>query len=44
MMWVGGAGVSRGYLNLPALTSTRYKLNKFLQDEYVYALIHAIAY
>jgi non-ribosomal peptide synthetase component F len=37
MMWVGGAGVSRGYINLPELTSRRYKLNKFLQDGYVHA-------
>ncbi|KAK3985303.1 hypothetical protein QBC44DRAFT_250746 [Cladorrhinum sp. PSN332] len=29
VMWVGGAGVSRGYLNLPELTATRYKLDKF---------------
>ncbi|CAG8954990.1 hypothetical protein HYFRA_00008679 [Hymenoscyphus fraxineus] len=28
LMWVGGAAVSRGYLNLPELTSTRYKLDK----------------
>jgi non-ribosomal peptide synthetase component F len=44
MMWVGGSGISRGYLNLPELTSTRYKPNKFLQDGYVYALVHAIIY
>ena len=29
LMWVGGAAVSRGYLNLPELTSTRYKRDKF---------------
>lgn len=31
-MWVGGAGVSRGYINLPELTSKRYKLDKFVND------------
>jgi non-ribosomal peptide synthetase component F len=31
-MWVGGAGVSRGYLNLPELTSQRYKSDKFTRD------------
>ncbi|KAL3426390.1 amino acid adenylation domain-containing protein [Phlyctema vagabunda] len=32
MMWVGGAAVSRGYLNLPQLTSARYKVDKFLSE------------
>lgn len=32
VMWVGGAGVSRGYLNLPELTAARYKLDKFAGD------------
>lgn len=32
LMWVGGAAVSRGYLNLPELTATRYKQDKFLND------------
>ncbi|KAK4221604.1 hypothetical protein QBC38DRAFT_521707 [Podospora fimiseda] len=32
VMWVGGAGVSRGYLNLPELTATRYKLDKFANN------------
>lgn len=31
-MWVGGAGVSRGYVNLPELTATRYKYDKFSDD------------
>ncbi|KAF2707165.1 nonribosomal peptide synthetase 12 [Pleomassaria siparia CBS 279.74] len=31
-MWVGGAGVTRGYINLPELTSSRYKLDKFRND------------
>ncbi|KAJ4299755.1 hypothetical protein N0V90_005001 [Kalmusia sp. IMI 367209] len=31
-MWVGGAGVSRGYINLPELTARRYKLDKFAND------------
>jgi len=32
LMWVGGHGVSRGYINLPELTATRYKLDKFTRD------------
>ncbi|WYZ40001.1 hypothetical protein EsH8_IV_000342 [Colletotrichum jinshuiense] len=32
IMWAGGPGVSRGYLNLPELTSQRYKLDKFTKD------------
>ncbi|KAK0671247.1 hypothetical protein QBC41DRAFT_344731 [Cercophora samala] len=32
VMWVGGAGVSKGYVNLPELTATRYKLDKFTRD------------
>ena len=31
-MWVGGAGVTRGYINLPQLTASRYKLDKFSND------------
>ncbi|KAF2683283.1 acetyl-CoA synthetase-like protein [Lentithecium fluviatile CBS 122367] len=31
-MWVGGAGVTRGYINLPELTAKRYKYDKFLKD------------
>ena len=30
--WVGGAGVTKGYINLPKLTSVRYKLDKFRND------------
>ncbi|KAK7431668.1 hypothetical protein QQZ08_001887 [Neonectria magnoliae] len=32
VMWAGGPGVSRGYLNLPELTSTRYKYDKFTKN------------
>lgn len=32
LMWVGGAAVSRGYLNLPELSSKRYKIDKFTND------------
>lgn len=35
VMWVGGAGVSRGYINLPELSATRYKIDKFANDGYV---------
>lgn len=31
-MWVGGKGVTRGYLNLPDLTATRYKPDPFKND------------
>ena len=31
-MWVGGAAVSRGYINLPELTATRYKYDQFQDD------------
>ncbi|OLN85685.1 Linear gramicidin synthase subunit C [Colletotrichum chlorophyti] len=31
-MWAGGPGVSRGYLNLPELTASRYKPDKFTKD------------
>jgi non-ribosomal peptide synthetase component F len=32
VMWAGGLGVSRGYLNLPELTAARYKVDKFTRD------------
>ncbi|KAK4170733.1 putative Nonribosomal peptide synthetase [Triangularia setosa] len=32
VMWVGGAGVSKGYVNLPELSAARYKLDKFTRD------------
>ena len=31
-MWVGGAGVSRGYLNMPEKTLERYRRDPFLND------------
>ncbi|KAI1816179.1 acetyl-CoA synthetase-like protein [Poronia punctata] len=31
-MWAGGACVSAGYVNLPALTAARFKPDKFVQD------------
>ncbi|KAF2015836.1 nonribosomal peptide synthetase 12 [Aaosphaeria arxii CBS 175.79] len=31
-MWVGGAGVTRGYINLPDLTTKRYKADLFAND------------
>ena len=34
-MWVGGAGVSRGYVNLPELTATRYRYDAFLDNGYL---------
>ncbi|KAF9265353.1 putative nonribosomal peptide synthetase [Marasmius fiardii PR-910] len=32
IMWAGGAGISRGYLNLPEKTSERYKRDPFAND------------
>ncbi|KAK1962691.1 amino acid adenylation domain-containing protein [Colletotrichum sublineola] len=32
IMWAGGPGVSRGYLNLPDLTAQRYRPDKFTKD------------
>lgn len=32
LMWVGGLGVSRGYVNLPELTAERYRQDKFTMD------------
>lgn len=32
VMWAGGAGISRGYLNLPQKTSERYKPDPFVFD------------
>ncbi|KAF1998049.1 acetyl-CoA synthetase-like protein [Amniculicola lignicola CBS 123094] len=32
VMWVGGAGVSKGYINLLELTVTRYTVDKFRKD------------
>jgi hypothetical protein len=44
-MWVGGAGVTRGYINLPELTSRRYKLDKFMENGCVsYMFICAMFY
>ncbi|KAK1827467.1 putative Nonribosomal peptide synthetase [Podospora conica] len=32
VMWVGGAGVSRGYLNLPELAAKRFRPDKFTKN------------
>lgn len=32
IMWAGGAGITRGYLNLPDKTEERYKLDPFVND------------
>lgn len=36
VMWAGGAGISRGYVNLPEKTAERYKLDVFADDGYVF--------
>lgn len=35
VMWGGGAGITKGYLNLPKVTSERYVLDPFANDGYV---------
>ncbi|KAK2752695.1 hypothetical protein FQN54_008073 [Arachnomyces sp. PD_36] len=32
LMWAGGAGVTRGYINLPDVTATRWKYDPFAAD------------
>ncbi|KAK7056764.1 hypothetical protein VNI00_002481 [Paramarasmius palmivorus] len=32
IMWAGGAGITRGYLNLPEKTSERYRKDPFVKD------------
>jgi len=32
VMWAGGAGITRGYLNLPEKTEERYVRDPFLND------------
>ena len=32
IMWAGGAGITRGYVNLPEKTAERYKRDPFLND------------
>lgn len=35
IMWAGGAGITRGYINLPDKTAERYMLDMFANDGYV---------
>lgn len=32
LMWAGGAGITRGYVNLPEKTAERYVLDPFAND------------
>lgn len=32
VMWAGGAGITRGYLNLTQITAERYKPDPFTND------------
>lgn len=34
IMWAGGAGISKGYLQRPDLTAKRYLLDPFANDGY----------
>ena len=38
VMWAGGAGVTRGYLNLSEKTNEKYQLDPFLNDGCVSSL------
>jgi non-ribosomal peptide synthetase component F len=31
-LWVGGAGVSKGYINLPKVTADKFRPDKFAND------------
>jgi non-ribosomal peptide synthetase component F len=31
-LWVGGVGVSKGYLNLPLTAAEKFRPNKFVDD------------
>ena len=33
LMWVGGTGVTRGYVNLPQVTATRYHVDPFRNNK-----------
>ena len=35
VMWAGGAGITRGYVDLPDKTAERYKIDPFTNDGYV---------
>lgn len=32
IMWAGGAGITRGYVNLPDKTAERYRRDPFVND------------
>lgn len=34
VMWAGGAGITRGYINLPDKTAERYRYDPFVADGY----------
>jgi non-ribosomal peptide synthetase component F len=34
-LWAGGAGVSKGYINLPLTTAEKFQPDKFANDGYV---------
>ena len=36
VMWAGGGGITRGYIDLPEKTAERYKLDPFTNDGYVF--------
>lgn len=37
VMWAGGAGITRGYLNLPEKTAEKYQHDPFLDDGCVFS-------
>lgn len=40
VMWAGGGGITRGYINLPDKTAERYKLDIFTNDGWVLCPIY----
>lgn len=42
IMWAGGAGISRGYVDLPEKTAERYKLDPFTNDGWVVSALSIV--
>ena len=42
VMWAGGAGITRGYINLPDKTAERYVSDPFAKDGFVFVCSYVI--